>query len=327
MRGQAPPLTPSAAQAILTRVVPDFRVTGVVGREGGEANAVYEVRGAGSVRPLIIKIYPERWRSKSERWRSKLAKEVFVYQLLSRHGIRQIPRVLHDEPAGLPALPSAFAVMTLLEGWPLSAVGDQLTDSDTEQVYEHMGRLLAAVHRITAARWGYVTTGIVDSKPSNTAYMLGQFATKLCRFVDLGGDSAVAEAINRHVARHADLFTECLRPALCHNDFHEGNVLVTRDGEGWRVTGYVDVENVVVADPLLDLAKTDYFALRHRENKRRAFIRGYGPLPRGWAPRADLYRLHHALEFWNWSASAGKQDVLADIRIDLEEIVSNDAAQ
>src|SRR5918996_695828 len=141
------------------------------------------------------------------------------------------------------------------------------------------------------------------------------------------GDSAVAEAINRHVARHADLFTECLRPALCHNDFHEGNVLVTRDGEGWRVTGYVDVENVVVADPLLALAKTDYFALRHRENKRRAFIRGYGPLPRGWAPRADLYRLHHALEFWNWSASAGKQDVLADIRIDLEEIVSNDAAQ
>jgi hypothetical protein len=34
--------------------------------------------------------------------------------------------------------------------------------------------------------------------------MLGQFATKLCRFVDLGGDPAVAEAINSHVARHAD---------------------------------------------------------------------------------------------------------------------------
>ena len=98
-------------------------------------------------------------------------------------------------------------------------------------------------------------------------------------------------------------------------------------GEGWRVTGYVDVENVVAADPLLDLAKTDYFALRHSESKRRAFIRSYGLLPRGWVPRVDLYRLHHALEFWNWSASAGKWDVLADIRTDFEEIVSNDAAQ
>jgi hypothetical protein len=34
--------------------------------------------------------------------------------------------------------------------------------------------------------------------------MFGQFATKLCRFVDFGGDPAVAEAINSHVARHAD---------------------------------------------------------------------------------------------------------------------------
>ena len=72
---------------------------------------------------------------------------------------------------------------------------------------------------------------IVDSKPSNTAHVLGQFATKLCRFVDLDGDSAVSEAINSHVARHADLFTECLRPALCHNDFHDGNVLVPGTGK------------------------------------------------------------------------------------------------
>ena len=157
--------------------------------------------------------------------------------------------------------------------------------------------------------------------------MLGQFATKLCRFVDLGDRRVAAETINRHVARHADLFTECLRPALCHNDFHEGNVLVTRDGEGWRVTGYVDVETWSSPIPYSTLAKTDYFALRHSETKRRAFIRGYGPLPRGWAPRADFYRLHNALEFWNWSASAGKRDVLADIRTELEEIISNDAAQ
>jgi hypothetical protein len=38
----------------------------------------------------------------------------------------------------------------------------------------------------------------------------------------------------------------------------------------------------------------------------------------------DLDRLHHAVEFWSWSASPGK---LADIRTDLEKIISNDAAQ
>jgi len=72
---------------------------------------------------------------------------------------------------------------------------------------------------------------------------------------------------------------------------------------------------------------SSHFALRHVENKRRAFIRGCGSLPRDWAPRVDLDRLHHAMEFWSWSASPGKLAVLADIRTDLEKIISNDAAQ
>jgi hygromycin-B 7''-O-kinase len=227
--GAATTLPRSAAQAVLGAIVPEFRVTSVVARGGGEVNAVYEVRGAGGTRPLIIKIYPERWQSKSDLWRSKLAKEVYVYRLLARHGIRQIPRVLRHEAAGIPVLPSAFAVMTRLEGRPLSAVGDRLTEDHIDSVYRQMGQLLAAVHRITADRWGYVATGIVDSKPSNTAYMLDQFATKLGRFDDLGGGSALAEAINRHVTRHADLFAGCRQPALCHNDFHDGNVLVTEN--------------------------------------------------------------------------------------------------
>jgi len=323
MRDQAPTtLTCSAAQAVIGSIVPEFRVTGVVARGGGEVNAVYEVRGTGGVRPLIIKIYPERWGSKSDRWRSKLAKEVYVYGLLARHGIGQIPQVLRHETAGVPALRSAFAVMTLLDGRPLSVEGDRLTESHVDRVYHEMGQLLAAVHRITADRWGYVATGIVDSKPSNPAYMLDQFATKLDRFGDLGGGSALAEAINRHVTRNADLFAECRQPTLCHNDFHDGNVLVSETEHGWRVTGYVDVENTVVADPLLDLAKTDYYALRGNRTKRRAFLRGYGQLPPGWAARVALYRLHHALEFWNWSASTGKLSLLAGISSDLEKIIS-----
>ena len=314
-------LSRGAAQAVLGGVIPEFRVTGVTARGGGEVNAVYEVRSAGGARPLIIKVYPERWPARADRWRSKLAKEVYVYRLLERRGVGEIPRVLHHEPAGIPALPSAYAVLTRLDGRPLATVGDRLTGDDVGRVYEHMGRSLATVHQITAERWGYLATGIVDSKPSNAAYMLDQFATKLRRYADLGGGTRLGGAIDRHVTRNADLFAECRQPALCHNDFHGGNVLVTEAGAGWQVTGYVDVENAVVADPLLDLAKTDYYALRDDPAKREAFRRGYGPLPSGAADRMVLYRLHHALEFWNWSASTGKRSQLANIETDLAEII------
>ena len=303
------------AQAILDRVQPGYPVTDVLARAGGEVSMVYEIRGAGPARPLIVKVY-------APRWRSKLVKEVYVYRVLARHGIRHIPRVLHAAPFGVPALPWAYTVMTRLDGCPLSRVRDGITGMDIAGVYGQMGELLAAVHRITQEHWGYVTTRVVDVQPTNTAYMNDQFARKLKEFDGLGGDPALARAIDRHVARHAGLFAACTRPVLCHNDFHDGNVLVSRDdSRGWRVTGFVDVEGAVAADPLLDLARTDYYALRGDPTRRDAFLGGYGPLPSDWADRVAIYRLHHALELWNWAASTGKPADRTRAGIDLEQIL------
>jgi hygromycin-B 7''-O-kinase len=306
-------LPPETAQAIVEPVEPGYPVTDVVARTGGEVSAVYEIRGGGSARPLIVKIY-------APQWRSKLVKEVYVYRLLARHGIRHIPRILHAAPFGVPALPLAYTVMTRLDGQPLSEVRNDLAGTDLAGVYRRLGQLLAAVHRITQDGWGYVTTRVVDVKPGNTAYMTDQFARKLTVFGELGGDPALARAIDRHVARRMGLFAACSRPVLCHNDFHDGNVLVSRSG-GWRVTGFVDVEGAVAADPLLDLARTDYYALRNDPADLAAFLSGYGPLPADWADRVAIYRLHHALERWNWATSTGKPADRSRARTDLERML------
>jgi aminoglycoside phosphotransferase (APT) family kinase protein len=300
------------AQAIVDRIRPGYPVTGAVVCPGGEVSTVFEIRTDGSARPLIVKVY-------APRWRAKLVKEVYVYRLLARHGIRHIPRVLHAAPLGIPGLPFAYLVMTRLDGRPLSEVRDDLTGADLAGVYRQMGELLAAVHRITQDHWGYLTTRVVDVKATNTAYMTDQFARKLKLFGELGGDPALARAIDRHVARHAGLFAACTRPVLCHNDFHDGNVLV-REG---RVTGFVDVEGAVAADPLLDVARTHYYSLRDDPTMRHAFGTGYGPLPPDWADRVAIYRIHHALELWNWAASTGRPADRSRARTDLETTLAD----
>ncbi len=47
----------------------------------------------------------------------------------------------------------------------------------------------------------------------------------------------------------------------------------------WEVSGVIDVENTIAADPLIDLAKTDYHSLSRGEPERSALFEGYGSLP------------------------------------------------
>ncbi|MER7282626.1 aminoglycoside phosphotransferase family protein [Dactylosporangium sp. NPDC000244] len=311
---QVPWLQAADAEAILRPVLPGCRVAEVVARPGGEVIRVFEVRLDGQVRPVIVKVYAERWR-----W--KLAKEVYVYRQLARRGVTGIPRVLHAEPAGVPALPMPFVVLTLLDGEPLSAVAGRLSGAAIGRVYEQMGALLAVLHRVRCGRWGYIVTGIYDPKPTNVAYVEAEFAEKLQRFADLGGDPALREAVAAYALRHVDVLAACRAPVLCHNDFHEGNVLVSAVGGRCTLTGCIDVENAVAADPLLDLAKTEYYAVRDDDSRRDALLRGYGPLPAGWAERVAVYRILHAVDFWNHCSASGRRGQLSAVAADIDRML------
>lgn len=305
-------LSRAQAKEILRPVLPGVAVTEVVVRTGGQLSSVYEVQcdGADSV---VVKVY-------SEQWRWKQAKEVHVYRLLAQHGVGPVPSVLRAADGGLNG--SAVTVMSLIPGRPLLEVAAQLDGASLARVYRQMGAMLAAMHRIGQEGYGYLTTRILEPVPDNTAYMTRQFAKKLDEFRDLGGDSALRGALRIYVKRHVGLFASCAAPVLCHNDFHEGNVLVSPGADGWSVTGIIDVENAIAADPLLDLAKTECYSIRGDSAKFAALVDGYGPLADDALERLALYRLYHALELWDWFATIGNTEPLADIADDMRDIVS-----
>jgi aminoglycoside phosphotransferase (APT) family kinase protein len=269
----------------------------IVQRTGGQLSTVYEVRRTGAD-PLIVKQYAPEWR-----W--KQAKEVHVYGLLSGQDVPQVVQV-----------GDGYTVLTKLEGVPLS----EAEPPDWRATYEQIGRLLRRIHCIGQPSYGYLTDEILDPLPDNDQYMRRQFTKKLTEFQALKGDPALHRRIREYVETQAELFTANEAPALCHNDFHEGNVLA--DPETWRVTGFIDVENAIAADPLLDLAKTMSYSIRGDARKLQGLVEGYGELPEDWRERTTLYRLYHSLELWDWFASIGNVDPLDSIADDLAEIVS-----
>ncbi|MFD6163100.1 phosphotransferase family protein [Nocardia sp. NPDC060256] len=307
------PLDEGQATEILRPVWPDAVVTDLRARTGGQLSSVYEVRCTEPARSVIVKLYADQWR-----W--KQAKEVHVYRLLQANGVGPTPAILRAEP-DIGPLGCACTVMTTLPGQPLSHISTYLDDAQIAHVYRQLGATLAAIHHIEQSAYGYLTTRILDPEPDNTAYMTRQFAKKLAEFEELGGDSALHAAICGYVAKRIHLFRRRAAPVLCHNDFHEGNVLVQQDAGNWTVTGFIDVENAVAADPLLDLAKTDYYAIRGNRVKRAALEQGYDPLPDDWSERSTLYRLYHALELWDWFASLGETAPLPGITDDIRGLI------
>ncbi|CAM4528546.1 aminoglycoside phosphotransferase family protein [Nocardia ninae] len=208
------------ATKILRPVWPDVAVAEVCPRTGGQLSSVYEVRCVQPADAVIVKIYADQWR-----W--KQAKEVSVYRLLSAHEIGSVPLILRVEP-DTALFGYAFTVMTVLPGMPLSHVSADLDAAQVAQVYRQLGATLAAIHRIGQSAYGYLTTRILDPEPDNTAYMTRQFTKKLAEFEELGGDPELHTGIRDYAAKRARLFRRCEAPVLCHNDFHEGNVLVER---------------------------------------------------------------------------------------------------
>ncbi|MEV4320228.1 aminoglycoside phosphotransferase family protein [Actinocrispum sp. NPDC049592] len=231
-------------------------------------------------------------------WRQR--KEQYVCGLL---GGLPVPEVLE-------VLPGGVSVLSLLDGVPLSSV----ESVDEYEVYRQMGALLARIHAVAQPAFGYVVTEVLEPEATNLAYMSRQFAAKLADFLRYGGDPGLHALMEGYVERHRDLFAACSQAVLCHNDFHEGNILVT-DG---RVTGVVDMENAVAGDPVLDLAKVDYYAVRGSAAKFAGLLAGYGEFARD---RLAIYKLYHALELWDWFASIGRTAPLPGIAADIRSFV------
>jgi Ser/Thr protein kinase RdoA (MazF antagonist) len=251
--------------------------------DGGAVHSIYELR-ARDGRLLVLKLYRGEMS-----W--KLDKEAYLLDLVGSRLSLPVPEIVHTSQAVL--------VMTRLPGRPA-----RFTDADPVAVSRELGGLLRELHTITFDSFGYIETRVTNPVSSNLEYMRRRIQRKV-----RSGPTALREPIARHVADREGAFAGCETAVLCHNDAHDANVLV----EDGRITGLVDWENVVAADPILDLAKAWAFSDGRSEETLEALIEGYGPVRPDWRDALHLYVIDHLLELWIWFAQLGVTDPLPEL--------------
>lgn len=273
---------------------------------------MFELQFADRSTPLVLKLFDP-----GAAW--PLEQETLVYELLRRAGV-PVPDVLLTD--GSRALVGTDWMLTSRLGGSIVAALDP-SAKDRVEIYRAMGATLRCIHSIGFDHFGYFDRrGAVSPHATNRELMSAWFERDLQRFGEAGGPVRLRPLIERRIAHGEDAMAGCAGAVLCHNDLHEANLLVERTPAGWTVTGVIDVGGAVAADPLFDLARTDYWAARGDPEKRAALREGYGvPVRSDQEAAIEIYALHHALELWSWfaRASAGHRR-LEEITSDLERL-------
>ena len=288
-----------------------FSVATCTRLHGGDNSAAYELVDTAQEARLVAKVYGERMA-----W--KMGKEVLVYGLLASVPV-PTPEILFTDDSRQ-VLDAHYALMTRLPGRAASTVTGDLGAGDVSDIWRQTGAVARAFHAVTFDQFGYLgPDGVINPVGGNRTHMTRILDNHLATFRDQGGDRGLADLVARRLAEDAHLLDSCVKPVLCHDDLHEDNVLVEHVAGRWRVSGIVDVENASAADPMLDLAKADYYA-KEEPVRRAALLEGYGPLPPDGQARLALYRLHHALALWSWFARIGRQGLLPGLAADMARL-------
>lgn len=148
-------------------------------------------------------------------------------------------------------LPSEFFVMEFLPGVPLHKIRKDLSPDDQARIEREMGRMAREMSGITGECFGYWA----QPEPASRSWR-DCFAHMLQGVLQDGLDKNVQlplpyETLFKRLEAHFDALEEVTTPRLVHWDLWDGNVFV--DPETKEITGLIDFERALWADPLIEV--------------------------------------------------------------------------
>ncbi|HWA61846.1 MAG TPA: phosphotransferase [Caulobacteraceae bacterium] len=211
------------------------------------------------------------------------------------------PQVLDD--AG-DLFPWPYLIMPRLPGLCVANDLKALAREDWPKVARAVGEALAGLQRLThpvAGDFDPAAQAIAPFEDGYVAHLVRQIQT-LIREGEADGALTGADVAWIEALIGADDGNE--PPAVyVHNDFSLGNVLVERHGEGWRVSGVVDLMTSCFGDGCADFARLAGQFIQGGGPHAATFLAGYreaGGAARPAPARLALVTAVERLLIWNY---------------------------
>ena len=242
------------------------------------------------------------------------------------HKERFYARLIHERtsvPAPWPYLldesPQIFgweyAIMPRLPGLQVgdAEVRRGLSDGDKEQVARALGLGLADLHALTWPHLGDYDHENDSVKPDPRPFPERVRASiedwyERCRRASGATTDADIDWCRSLVAANEDALDVPFQPTIVHHDYKEGNCVLERVADGWRISGVFDLMECYFGDPEEDLPRSVFDYAGRGGGRARDFVTAYARLATlrpGHQERFRIYMLRDCLVMWEYGQRNG----------------------
>jgi len=198
-------------------------------------------------------------------WRRDYLPERLVLGRLSGQSDWPVPRLVAEGEID----DWSYLILTAVEGVPINEVWDSMELSDREQIAGRCGEFMAWLHstpieglEAIAADW----PAFVESQIQSCANGLRQ--------LDL--DNRLIDSTLHFLDDSPSLFEVDSQPVLLSADVTDEHILVSKRGERWELTGYIDFGDAMLGHPYYEFVAPGCCITHSSPRLRRAMLLGYG---------------------------------------------------
>lgn len=246
---RTPPL-----DALRALVAPVGTLAGAERLDGGTFATTYRVT-LDDGRRVVVKTAAADPGALLSHERDLIRTEAEVYALAGDHPGLRMPALLRTDFTRT-LLPGDVVVATHLDGvpWTEAGFGSPEEDPRAARAQADLGAVMAALHALTGARFGYPQTPALQA-PTWRGAFAAMVAALLADAERAGVPDVPAERVRAALAAHGAALDEVTEPRLVHTDLWPGNLFV--DPATGALLGVIDPERALWGDPLLDLVGAD----------------------------------------------------------------------
>lgn len=224
----------------------------------GMFNAVYRVYlDSDRVPAAILKSSPPAHVPLLTYERDIMRTEAAFYRLAAAADL-PVPKVLAVDFSRT-SIDGDLMLLSHLDGDGWHRMHQALSTDDESRLRRDVATLVARLHQTTGTMFGYFQPGAARATTWRAAFlrMVDDLVADADRF---GVTSAVdPHAIRETLASRAALLDAVRRPALVHFDLWEGNILLAERAGRYEISGFIDGERAMWADPFAELASVKLF--------------------------------------------------------------------